>query len=302
MAGERAATAADLDEDLFDFPVQAEVEPVGAEEDLDEVFAQFEAEEARRVEEQESAPDETAEPHAEDELPGDEEFAGLSPDPAPAIPSERSKERPAPPLRAPSAEEVAGLRGAPPPAAQRPSVVPVAPAAAAYPAPGTAFAPPAWAVPVYAPAPAAPGLTPGVRAAVWILIAMAGVNALVALVALRSTGDLRRTVADVGAQVTETANDLMRETLRAEPSRAAAARAAVEPGKPADAQDHPTFDLVLEDLRAGEYVRARKRLYALLAIVDRLDPQVREQVEARATFLLARALHMESVERLEATR
>ena len=128
---------------------------------------------------------------------------------------------------------------------------------------------------------------------------MTSVNALVALVALRSTGELQRSVETVGSQVSRTATELMREGLRAAPSTQRAGTG--EPGSP-NAESHPTFELAQEDIQHGEFARARRRLSALLAIVDRLDPTVREEIEARANFLLARALHEESVQRWEVRR
>ncbi len=44
------------------------------------------------------------------------------------------------------------------------------------------------------------------------------------------------------------------------------------------------------DIQAGEYAAARRRLYALLAISDRLDEELREDITAHARFLLADSL------------
>ena len=60
-----------------------------------------------------------------------------------------------------------------------------------------------------------------------------------------------------------------------------------QPVVASDPSQHTTFALARTDLDAGEYAAARRRLYALLAVADRLDVDVRESVEARAQFMLA---------------
>ena len=55
-----------------------------------------------------------------------------------------------------------------------------------------------------------------------------------------------------------------------------------------------TLGHVRHSLELGDYALARRQLYALLSIIDRLAPGRREDIEARASFLLA------DVDRLEA--
>lgn len=271
-----SAADLDLDEDLFDFQSATAADAAEDDEDLEQVFAQFEEDEAARLTAEALEPGPPA--SRADELPEGEQLAGLIPDPPPAIPRQAKPAGP-PVLGAPSAQELEAHRVT----------------SAARPTPEPSVPTPSAAVPRPA-APAAP-ITNGWKTAVWLLIAVTSVNALVALVALRSTGELRRSVETVGSQVNQTASEL----LRAAPGGSAAGLAGEPPGAP-NAQSHPTFELALEDIQRGEFTRARRRLYALLAIVDRLDPEVREEIEARANFLLARALHMQSVQRWEVAR
>lgn len=58
-----------------------------------------------------------------------------------------------------------------------------------------------------------------------------------------------------------------------------------------------TFTRVQELLDEGEYLEARRHLYALLAVLDRLDPAVRKDAEARASFLLGDTLRLEALAR-----
>ena len=54
-----------------------------------------------------------------------------------------------------------------------------------------------------------------------------------------------------------------------------------------DPEHEHTFDRVQLELERGEFKRARRRLYSLLSIADRLEPEVREKVESTAQFVLA---------------
>ncbi|MFT5284038.1 MAG: hypothetical protein ACI8TQ_000189 [Planctomycetota bacterium] len=56
-----------------------------------------------------------------------------------------------------------------------------------------------------------------------------------------------------------------------------------------DPEHEHTFERVQLDLDNGDYANARKRLYSLLSIADRLDPDIREKVEATAQYVLADA-------------
>ena len=297
----------DLDEDLFDFGnATSSVWDDQEEADLDAIFAGFEAEEQARKEAEANQDEELFDEPGE--LPPPEDFAGLRPaDPSPAIPRPAEGARDAtPPIQPPSENQEKGApakgTGIPARARREAPAAPEAPPVPGVlgvpaPAPGQVYY---QAVPVAAPAAAPPaggGTTRGVRVAAWILIAVTSINALVALVALKSTGDLRQSVADVGYRVTETATEMMHASLSASPS--AEGTPSADPLSAPNPENHPTFELAREEIQRGEYAKARRRLYGLLAIVDRIDPLEREQVEARANYLIARATHLEAVEKWE---
>jgi len=42
-----------------------------------------------------------------------------------------------------------------------------------------------------------------------------------------------------------------------------------------------------EEIQAGEYADARRRLSRLLAVADRIEAEAREDIEAQASFLIA---------------
>lgn len=59
------------------------------------------------------------------------------------------------------------------------------------------------------------------------------------------------------------------------------------------------FEKVRELMEAGENIEARRQLYSLLAVLDRLEPVVRADAEARASFLLGDTLRFEALAREE---
>lgn len=61
-----------------------------------------------------------------------------------------------------------------------------------------------------------------------------------------------------------------------------------------------TFARIERDLASDRFAEARRSLYALLAIVDRLEEPVRTDTEARVRFLLADALRLEADRRADA--
>jgi hypothetical protein len=134
------------------------------------------------------------------------------------------------------------------------------------------------------------------RSALWALVAVTSVNALVALVTLSGMSTMRSSVVEVGRHVSATADEIRSGAY--EQSRVL--NDLQTPVVPRDAEEHPTFDRARTEITMGQYSDARRRLYALLSIIDRLDEEQRAKVEARAQFLLAEALHLEALERMEA--
>jgi hypothetical protein len=62
---------------------------------------------------------------------------------------------------------------------------------------------------------------------------------------------------------------------------------------PMESFDATALRLAREEIRAGNWGAARRRLAQLLAVIDRVDPQQRAGVEADALYLSAQALEAE---------
>lgn len=56
---------------------------------------------------------------------------------------------------------------------------------------------------------------------------------------------------------------------------------------PLDAFERTSLDLASQEIEAGECAAARKRLYRLLAVADRIDADLRADIEARARYTIA---------------
>jgi hypothetical protein len=57
--------------------------------------------------------------------------------------------------------------------------------------------------------------------------------------------------------------------------------------------------LARQELSAGDFAGARRRLARLLAVIDQVDPQARAVVEAEAMYLSAQAYEKALEQRLE---
>lgn len=280
MADETKDLDIDLDEDLFDFGEASLADVFDGEDDadLDEIFAAFQ--EAQAAEPVEEAPEEDwdleeIEPAGgtddeEDDDEGFEEFFDNEPEPEP-------EPEPAPrPARAPAraASKVwtpeSALADEPVRRSRRDSARNESRTIVA-----TA------------------GLS---RSAMWALVAITSINALVAILTLHSMTTMRDNVVEVGRHVSATADEIRTGAYQ----QARVLNGLQTPVVPVDAEQHPTFDRARAEITQGDYGEARRRLYALLSIIDRLDPEQRSKVESRAQYLLAEALHLEALERMEA--
>ncbi len=253
----------DLDEDLFNFDEIAPDVAEHAEDDLDleEIFAAFQ--------------DMDTEDDGDGEQGAPEEIGAEAPPPQPA-------------------------------AAACPTPAPAAPPA--FPAP-SAFAPPQPGSPdpldrMYgAPASGAPlaggrasgPLVPGVigKGVVMVVIAMTLLNAVIALYTFKNSSDMRDDLNEAAREMSETAADIR---LGVE-EQAQAVTSSFMPVVPPEPENHATFDRALADIETGNFAKARERVYALLAVVDRMPPESRHDVESRAAYLLAKSYHAEAVAR-----
>lgn len=120
------------------------------------------------------------------------------------------------------------------------------------------------------------------------------VNAGVVTFSWMANNNLQDSVEKIGNQVLRTARDIQNETIQ----QAQAMESLVGPVAASDPASYRTFDRVAEDFEDGEFSSARKRLYALLSVTDRLGDDVREDTEARARFLIADSYrrHAESLD------
>jgi len=278
----------DLDEDLFDFepvaPLRAELED--EEASLNDIFAAIQAEEelqatgTRAMLSLKSA----AEPMADLEESEDDLYGDLDA-PAPSAPA------PSAPAPAAAAPDPAPIDEPEPPP---PAALPSPPASA--PAPEPPRVPEPAAKPLAGAAPASRGGGPFSRTALWILLAAMSLNGLIAIVLVSSTGRMRDEMQGISDDVETTIRDIRSEYW----SQKALLLDETTPIAAPDPQNHPAFARALEEIEAGAYSAARQRLYALLAVIDRVDPAVRERVEARASYLIGHAWHLEALRQLEA--
>ena len=294
----------DQDEDLFDFDeVALEFYSSNDEEDLEEIFAAFEAGLQEEEEGEEAAdPQPVAAPVA-DPQPAPAPGAQAPPPPAPA-PVPGPVPAPAPPPLAPAptpapapAPVAAAAAPAPTPAAAAPTPQPP-PAASTLP-PRVHPSPAHHAPTTEAPASDAPSgwslkLPKWLRGAMPILIAMTMMNAMVALVLLRRPSAPAAPAAPWTRteHVPKPIHQPLPEIETTELPPVAAPRP----------ERHPTFALANEEISRGEFASARRRIYGLLSIIDRMSTSDRPAIEARAQYLLAEAQHLEALSKLEAQR
>jgi hypothetical protein len=125
-------------------------------------------------------------------------------------------------------------------------------------------------------------------------LALAGVAALV-LTNVLGLFFLWRTAQNYQSSV-QAMNEKLAETLRRQGDAQSQAAAAEAQKKSADAPrpsallesfEATTLQVAREEILAGEYADARKRLSRLLAVADRIEVESREDVEAQAAFLIA---------------
>jgi len=251
----------DLDEDLFDFGgVGPEPEPP-SEENLEEIFASFRAESA-----------------------SEEAAASVTPAPAPA----------AAPAPAPVHAEEHAPAARPAPAAPVARSAPSAPAAhAAAHAPAHAQPRAAAHAPEHELVPA-PRLTRFSKGLVVIALSVTVLNAGLAVVLLR------------GRAAPDASHEESTPTAHAAPPEEPAVRPQAhvdplpDPERVTPSHGHPTLDEAREELARGDHAAARRRVYGLLAIVDRLEDPRKSELEAECQYLIAQSLHLEALARMGA--
>jgi hypothetical protein len=292
--------AVDLDFDLFDF---AEVMPDDAHNveediDLDKILSAFQEEEdngelAAEVEDKEELDDELFNGAFK---PAEGEHAE-----APAV---APAEKPAPARQTPAPAPKAQAPEAQAPKAKAPKKVSQAAAQAAAEKVAAAAAPPKAppepsAEPASAAAPSeAP---PRRRSMLWssvlaAFLAMTLLNGLIAVVTLRSAHGLKGEMQSASAEMSEAALKL----------RAKVDEPALEPPPPREGprtaplmDESAAFERAEADIQEGRCAEARKRIYGVLAVIDRTPELRRAELEARSAFLLADSYRAEALKREE---
>ncbi|MEW6073138.1 MAG: hypothetical protein AB1726_11190 [Planctomycetota bacterium] len=167
-----------------------------------------------------------------------------------------------------------------------------APAAAAPAAPP---GPAGRRAPVSAPPVAAAAVSGGVpRSMIAIFVALTSINALLAIVVLAVAGSMSSGVHEMTTGVKSTVDEFANRAM----TELGTHRESVTPVTPTDPANHEAFDAALAEIATGRHAEARRILYALLAVVDRMDPVAREKIEARANYMIAHAYQMEAHDRL----
>lgn len=143
------------------------------------------------------------------------------------------------------------------------------------------------AVPIPVPARGRPGL---------LLLAAVGLPNLIAVALLwKSLGDVAHRLDSVGDRFSETAEVLREETAR----RVDSILTWRSPGVSTEPEALAVLEQAERELEAGGFEHARERLYSLLAVIDRIDPALRDDAEARARFLVAESWRRQADARAE---
>ncbi|MFN0244937.1 MAG: hypothetical protein ACKVWV_18800 [Planctomycetota bacterium] len=88
--------------------------------------------------------------------------------------------------------------------------------------------------------------------------------------------------------------------LASEPVAHAPAQAPkLQSAPPIEPFEKTTLTLAEEEIRTGEFAAARRRLYRLLAMADRIDAGLRESIEMRASYMLADSYRLQALARRE---
>jgi hypothetical protein len=96
--------------------------------------------------------------------------------------------------------------------------------------------------------------------------------------------DLVVTMHDLRRNASESAYSV--QAAPAEPVPSSSTEHAESQASPLAPHEETTLLLARQEIEDGEHVQARKRLYRLLAVADRIDSDLRKEIEARAMYLV----------------
>ena len=131
------------------------------------------------------------------------------------------------------------------------------------------------------------GMSPG---AIGLLMLVTLLNLVLIGFTWRTNRSLEEKVNDVSINVIRQATSLREE---AEEQRARAEEL-LRPIVAPVTQEGRSFDLVRQDIERRDFGAARRKLYSILAVLDRFDETQRADVEARARYLIGDTLAMEA--------
>lgn len=115
-------------------------------------------------------------------------------------------------------------------------------------------------------------------------------NVTLMLVAWGSVQSVKQLVLDVTHDVADTTSELRAESTR----RSELVALESEPVFGALPEGYRTLEIAKDRLQRGEHARARRMLYGLLSVVDRVEQPARSEVEAQAGFLIADSFRLEA--------
>jgi hypothetical protein len=116
------------------------------------------------------------------------------------------------------------------------------------------------------------------------------VNVTLMLFAWNSVQSVKQLVLDVSHDVADTTNELRAESTRRNRSTALES----EPVFGALPEGYRTLEIAKQRMERGEHARARRMLYGLLSVVDRIEQPARAEVEAQASFMIADSYRLEA--------
>lgn len=182
---------------------------------------------------------------------------------------------------------------APPAAAAAPSAPPVKPVAAPKPAPKAA----PTILPVTPPPSPNASLVPTVvyqkltvsPLAAALLGGVVLANVTLMVFAWRSVNATKQLVLDVAHDMRDTTSDLRVESGQRTEMMARDAT----PVFGALPEGYRTLEIAKERIERREFARARRMLFGLLAVVDRIEQPARSELEAQASFLIADSFRLE---------
>lgn len=115
-------------------------------------------------------------------------------------------------------------------------------------------------------------------------------NVTLMVVAWTSVQSVKQLVLDVTHDVADTTSELRSESTR----RSELTALESEPVFGALPEGYRTMEIAKERMKRGEHARARRMLFGLLAVVDRIEQPARSEVEAQAGFLIADSFRLEA--------